>query len=414
MTSLRTFVLSLALLAGAAPAMAQNAFSYQGRLTSDNFPVASSVDMRFTIMSAATGGGAFTSAIRFDGQSGGGAPITPVDGLFTVPLDFAGTSWSTGNRWLRVEVRPHDEANAAPYVELLPRQQLTVAPQSGYSQATRGFTVDSQTRIGVGTAAPSERIEVTSGNVYVNGEGKGVIVDAQSFKRVGFMNYAGYGTGVWRATGVDFEIGRVDGASVATAAPSFTDFYVAADGNVGIGTTTTPSKLTVGGVIESTAGGIKFPDGTVQTTSMHPVSGDLVVIGTINGEAGVVIKSGGATQSGTVVTSSSAFSPVPGTTTSLGVLPPGKAMVNWSMTCYSNALGSKVEIAPQIGAATGTAVQYFFNVTTEHLTVSGTAMIDVNSADPVDFRLVWRIVGGSSAQVDTNDSFSWTVVNHRL
>jgi len=37
--------------------------------------------------------------------------------------------------------------------------------------------------------------------------------------------------------------------------------------NVGIGTQTPTSKLTVSGAIESTAGGFKFPDGTVQQTA---------------------------------------------------------------------------------------------------------------------------------------------------
>ncbi|RAP36134.1 hypothetical protein DID80_05580, partial [Candidatus Marinamargulisbacteria bacterium SCGC AAA071-K20] len=38
-------------------------------------------------------------------------------------------------------------------------------------------------------------------------------------------------------------------------------------GNVGIGTTSPGQKLTVAGTIESTSGGIKFPDSTVQTTA---------------------------------------------------------------------------------------------------------------------------------------------------
>jgi len=38
-------------------------------------------------------------------------------------------------------------------------------------------------------------------------------------------------------------------------------------GLVGIGTDTPTSRLTVAGTIESTSGGLKFPDGTVQTTS---------------------------------------------------------------------------------------------------------------------------------------------------
>jgi hypothetical protein len=42
---------------------------------------------------------------------------------------------------------------------------------------------------------------------------------------------------------------------------------ITAGGNVGIGTNAPGSKLTVAGVIESTTGGIRFPDGTVQTTS---------------------------------------------------------------------------------------------------------------------------------------------------
>jgi hypothetical protein len=46
--------------------------------------------------------------------------------------------------------------------------------------------------------------------------------------------------------------------------------WVTAAGNVGIGTINPTEKLTVAGVIYSTTGGIKFPDGTIQTTAAAP------------------------------------------------------------------------------------------------------------------------------------------------
>ena len=73
-----------------------------------------------------------------------------------------------------------------------------------------------------------------------------------------------------------------------------------AAGNVPIGTAGTGSKLAVGGVIESTSGGIKFPDGTTQTSSgINAVvtNSTLTGKGTSDSPLGVAVSSGGpATQ----------------------------------------------------------------------------------------------------------------------
>jgi hypothetical protein len=48
-------------------------------------------------------------------------------------------------------------------------------------------------------------------------------------------------------------------------------FAIDASGNVGIGTASPGQKLTVVGLVESTSGGFKFPDGTTQTTAASAV-----------------------------------------------------------------------------------------------------------------------------------------------
>lgn len=47
--------------------------------------------------------------------------------------------------------------------------------------------------------------------------------------------------------------------------------------NVGIGTSTPASKLSVAGLIETTTGGVKFPDGTIQTTAGGVSAGTVIL-----------------------------------------------------------------------------------------------------------------------------------------
>jgi hypothetical protein len=61
-------------------------------------------------------------------------------------------------------------------------------------------------------------------------------------------------------------------------------------GKVGIGTTTPTSKLTVQGMIETTLGGYKFPDGTIQNTAFSPDH----IVKSLNGLQGDLTLAAGA------------------------------------------------------------------------------------------------------------------------
>lgn len=66
----------------------------------------------------------------------------------------------------------------------------------------------------------------------------------------------------------DLTTGKLDAARLpASGAWALSGDLSITGGKVGVGTATPGSALTVAGVVETTAGGVKFPDGTVQTTA---------------------------------------------------------------------------------------------------------------------------------------------------
>jgi hypothetical protein len=122
----------------------------------------------------------------------------------------------------------------------------------GTGTSTDVFAVTNAGRVGIGTTSPSEKLHIKSGIVYIDGEGSGLIIDS-SDKRVGFMKYSGREAGIWRSGSQDFEIGRVTAGTLQNPVSYSIDLYVANDGNVGIGTTSPNAKLEVNGNIYITS-----------------------------------------------------------------------------------------------------------------------------------------------------------------
>ena len=100
--------------------------------------------------------------------------------------------------------------------------------------------------VGIGVTAPSEKLEIVGGSVYVNSENQGFIAD-NSAKRIGLMKYAGREAVISRIAGQDFEIVRTDGSNIFDGSSLTRDFYVTGAGDVAVGTGTQEGKFTVFG-----------------------------------------------------------------------------------------------------------------------------------------------------------------------
>ena len=101
-------------------------FTYQGRLTDGDAPARGLYDFEFTLYDALKDGTQFGPRVTQN-------DIEVTNGLFTVILDF-GAVFSGTKRWLQIGVRP--AASDGEYVVLKPRQELTPAPDSLFSQGT--------------------------------------------------------------------------------------------------------------------------------------------------------------------------------------------------------------------------------------------------------------------------------------
>ncbi len=261
-------ILFLGVLASQAQAAAVgSSFSYQGELQNSGIQVDGAVDFRFTMHDASAGGTVIGTSLSMTN-------VTVSRGVFSVQLDFGANAFDGQERWLEIEVRdPHDPTDTLPFELLTPRQPVQPAPYAlhalnspwqtngtaitntnpGFVGINRDYVVGSEW---FGVHAP---IQSGYGGMYVSTEG--------DLGKPFYGYYAGTGQTGWH---------YVDGATGDWKLDlSGTRFTVTDEGNVGIGIgdAIPASKLEVNGVIHSKLGGVRFPDGTTQTTA-NTATGD--------------------------------------------------------------------------------------------------------------------------------------------
>lgn len=162
------------------------------------------------------------------------------------------------------------------------RSGLSPAPATGdsgvgaseRSQEKDNFDVDLDSKsytintpvMGVGAANPLTRLHVGSGNVPPLTSGSTLLVGDGATAGVVLKSNAGGEMLLFQDTTSGL-FGTVTDHPLGIKTNNLNRVWITADGNVGINTLKPTSPLTVDGMVEITSGGIKFPDGTIQTSA---------------------------------------------------------------------------------------------------------------------------------------------------
>ena len=161
-----------------AAALAQTtAFNFQGRLNDGANPANGRYDLQFKLFDALAGGNQISSTIDRSN-------LQVINGVFSTTLDFGGTAFGSGNRFIEISVRPSASPNA--YVILGARQQVLSVPFSARAAVASNSdtATTAQNSLSLGGISSSEFTRLnfpnngdfrTTGNLSIDGNARQAI-----------------------------------------------------------------------------------------------------------------------------------------------------------------------------------------------------------------------------------------------
>jgi hypothetical protein len=258
---LLVLILSVTFLKAAAQEVPQLIF-YQGTLTdASGKPIDHKQSMKFSIWNDQAGGTKLWEESHH--------AVTVRNGLFSVILGSQSPIcvdiFSEKTRYLETIIESET---------LTPRQQIVSVPYAHASASVSGATniIPADGNAGIGLKSPKSKLDVNGSFCLSNTSGLPDQTNYNLFMAGNYQNgidigkiYVGDNSG-WK-----FHFASRKGGTDSDL------MTIKDNGNVGINITNPTSKLQVGGMIHSTTGGFKFPDGSVQTTaSIGGGGGDFV------------------------------------------------------------------------------------------------------------------------------------------
>jgi hypothetical protein len=238
----------------------QTGFTYQGKLADSGSAANGIYDLQFALFDAAGGNNQIGQT-----QTISNVPVS--GGVFAVTLDFGANAFSGASRFLEISMRP---SGAAAFTLLTPRQQITSTPYAVRSLSTG--TADAATNAQqLGGIAANQYVKTDDARLSDQRDpktGSSNYVQNTTSPQASNFNISGNGTagGILSGNTVNAATQYNLGGQKILSLSSDNSLSLGSSGNVGIGITST-SKLAVAGMVESTSGGFRFPDGSEQTTA---------------------------------------------------------------------------------------------------------------------------------------------------